>query len=91
MSHIPKFISKYINASTGLSHLYDKIETEKLTKEEMKLMSMINSEISFKTTSSSYRLKVSMESHLILNLDTFPPTVTQPNITSVCYFTCTFS
>lgn len=50
-------------------------------------MSMIHSEISFKTTSPSYRFKVSMESQLILNLDTSPPTVTQPNITSVCFKT----
>lgn len=91
-SHIPKFISKYTNISTGLSYWYCKIETVKLTKKRDEEMSMINLEISFKTTSSSYRLKVPMESHLILNLDTLPPTVTQPNIISACYFTrCIFS
>jgi len=65
MSHIPKVISKYINISIVLSYLYYKIETEKLPKKGMKLMTMNYSEISFKTTSPSYTFKVSRESHLI--------------------------
>lgn len=55
-------------------------------------MSMSYLEISFRTTSASYRFRVSTQSHFIINLDTFPPTAAKPNVISVRYFTrCIFS
>lgn len=60
MVHIPKAIFKYTNTTILLeseSYLYYKTETDKLTKKEMKLMSMNYLDISFKTTSPSHSSK----------------------------------